>query len=241
MTSPTVASFAVAMCQASVFTPDEEVSPARFSKKLLPAWSTRFDADPFAIPNMPGLPVEVPRLVLNSKANLWRCELATARINFYWNNPDPLTQKYPANDIYTELRSLVSDFLAAFEPRVARLAAVVHRISANDSPGRTLATHFCAEQWHKAPFNRPENFELHAHKRYALGSGTKVNSWVRNKTAFATRGPTTNPVILVEQDLNTLAEDAQNAAFTTQQVSAFFEAAPTEFDSILKLYYPGAA
>ena len=101
-----------------------------------------------------------------------------------------------------------------------------------------LAKHFCKDRWYKAPLNRPENFELHAHKRFTLASDFAVNSWARSKTGKLSGDGEEKTVVLFEQDLNTLAEEAPKRDFGEVEIKKFFGAAATELDSILDLYYP---
>ncbi len=62
MNALTFEDFRLASYQATLFTPDEEVSSVKLVKGLLPQWVERFDADPIAVPAMEGIPREVPRL-----------------------------------------------------------------------------------------------------------------------------------------------------------------------------------
>ncbi|MCI0342462.1 MAG: hypothetical protein L0216_15200 [Planctomycetales bacterium] len=122
---------------------------------------------------------------------------------------------------------------------VGRLATVVTRIAEHETPGLFLARHFCKSRWDAAPLNRPEGFELHAHKSYKLPSGLKINSWVRNRTVqIVAPDQSERAAVSVEQDLNTLAEEANSSAFDERGIRSFFELAIPEFDAILKLYYP---
>ena len=45
-------------------------------------------------------------------------------------------------------------------------------------------------------------------------------------------------IVLFEQDLNTLAEEAPKKNFSEAEVEKFFLAVAPELDSILGLYYP---
>ena len=134
---------------------------------------------------------------------------------------------------------LFEQYIDAFQVRVGRLAGILNRFAKNDSPGLYLARHFCKERWDTAPFNRPESFELHAHKRFALGNQIQVNSWVRSKSGkLASSEKQDQSIVLVEQDINTLAEEAPSRAFSLDEIRAFFRLAASEFDAILTLYYP---
>jgi hypothetical protein len=110
------------------------------------------------------------------------------------------------------------------------------------APGRTLASHFCREEWLRGPLNRPSEFELHAHKQFKLGGQFQINSWMRCKTAFisSARDATSerSPVILVEQDFNTLVEEGLYSQYAKEEIARFYELVPAEFDHVLRLYFP---
>ena len=134
---------------------------------------------------------------------------------------------------------LLSQYQEAAGTRVARLAAVVSRMCIIEEPGLALSRHFCQEKWWAAPLNRPENFELHAHKVFQLAGWIQVNSWVRNKTGALTSnaGPA-RPIVLVEQDVNTLLEEQKERQFTAAEMTRFFQDVTPELDRILYLYFP---
>lgn len=62
---------------------------------------------------------------------------------------------------------------------------------------------------------------------------------MRNKTGTVTVNGVTRTVILVEQDLNTLAEEESARTFSGDEIAAFFEATVDGFRDALSLYYPG--
>ena len=59
---------------------------------------------------------------------------------------------------------------------------------------------------------------------------------MRSKTALINE--TKEPVLIVEQDINTLEEDCNSAKYTIKDTSLFFESAAKELDYVLTLYYP---
>lgn len=118
------------------------------------------------------------------------------------------------------------------------MAALLKRYVQHSSPGLFLAKHFCKERWLTGPLNRPGDFELHAHKRFLLAGKFDVNSWVRSGTGIVSSGEERQPIVLVEQDLNTLSEDMETRDFTKEDIEGFFSSAATELDVILRLYYP---
>ena len=234
---PGYTNFVLAQCQATLFTPEAEVSSARLLSRLLPRWADVFDGEPIVMPLPDGIPKEIPRAILQSRSGEWRCECASGRLNLYWKQPSPTAPGQSLQAIYRRFIPLLEQYFEFIDSRVGRLAGVVNRYSIHESPGRFLAAHFCKERWLKAPFNRPENFELHAHKKFQMAA-FEVNSWVRNRTGILAAEGTGQAIILVEQDLNTLAEQQDQRAFPMNEIRGFFEAAVHSFDEILALYYP---
>ena len=231
---PQASDFVLASCQASLFTPEAEVSSSRITSRLLPAWSDRFDGDPTVLPLPDGVPKEVPKVILQSKSNEWSTELASGRANFRWRHV-PGTNVEGFSRVFEQLIPLLIEYRDFVDSRIGRLAAVATRFVPQENPGSYLASHFCREEWFRAPFNRPDGFELHAHKRYTLAD-FEVNSWVRNKTGHLSKGQRSAPIVVIEQDLNTLAEEQHD--FDDGRIRQFYETAATELDVILRLYYP---
>lgn len=238
---PTAQDFVLGLLQATVFTPGAEISANRILSRLLPDWARLFDGAPIALPMPDAMPREIPRVIFQSRSGEWRCECASARLNVFWRQPSDgasVDDQTPQR-AYGIILPLIRQYLDVADARVGRLAALTSRYAEHDSPSTYLARHFCKEKWIVAPFNRPENFELHAHKKFLLAGRFQVNSWVRNKTGTVTVNGVTRTVILVEQDLNTLAEEESARTFSGDEIAAFFEATVDGFRDALSLYYPG--
>lgn len=234
----TAKDFELASCQATLFTPDEEVSSARLTKTLVPRWIERFDADPVVLPSQEAMPREIPRVILHSRSGTWRCEIASARINLFWRGSAVEVSVPTLTGFYKRAIELLNEYSNFLDCRIGRLAAVINRFAKHDSPGLFLANHFCKRNWLRKALNRPENYELHAHKRFLLAETFEVNSWVRSKTGTFSSTSGHEKIVLVEQDLNTLAEQVPEASFTQEEIEDFFESVVSEFDVILRLYYP---
>lgn len=234
--------FKLASCQASIFTPDEEVSSLTFLKAVFPSWLKHFDGEPLILPRrarpkdaQPAIR-EIPTIVLSSSSGAWRCEIADARMNVVWSALRDQENEESISEVIGTTKRFMAEYIDSLRVRVGRMAAVINRYAQHPSPGLLLARHFCQTRWGEAPLNRPESFELHAHKRFNLGAKYVVNSWVRSRTAVI--GENQEPIVSVEQDLNTLSEEASSRQFSTDDVSEFLSLAAAEFDSILALYYP---
>lgn len=230
------------LLQATVWTPDEGLPVPRVGRDLLAraGWD-RFDGAPIMLPldQLAALPPEIPRVILPSANGAWRFEAAPARANLFSHPAGPAGPPLPTAEYFREAARLLLDYRGVFRMRVGRIAAVVTRVVDREDPGIFLARHFCAPRWQAAPFNRPESFEIHAHKQYEIAEWGRVNSWVRVKTGMVVRGgaPPISAVI-AEQDINTPAETTADAEYSDQQIVDFFNRVPDEFDRTLGLYFP---
>ncbi len=235
----TANSFELASCQATVFTPDGDLAVSKVMKELYPSLAMLFDGEPTILPPVPeGAPLEIPRIILESTSHEWRCEFSPARTNVYWRRTKSTRACVALGDFFKQAAEILLQYSAQLSPRIARLAALVTRFVPHEEPGLFLARHFCKDRWDRAPLNRPENFELHAHKRFTLTGGFTVNSWARSKTGKLSGDRDDKLIVLFEQDLNTLAEEGSNREYDEGEIKKFFLAAASELDSILGLYYP---
>ncbi len=227
--------------QAATFYANLQFSAAKVLPKLQTEAAGELDGEPVLLPN-PDAPAFVPRLMLPSSDGSLRVEVSLQRLDVRWNRrPDA---SGPTLENFCRLSSRV---FAAFDSTVAsrpgRLALIVQQFQIHTDPGRELATHFCRpellsnEPQRKGPLNRPENFELHAHKVFELGP-FRVNSWVRCKSGIIIEGQTQQRVITVENDLNTLAEELETREFSEPEISDFLSRARTEIDTIASVYFP---
>jgi hypothetical protein len=203
-------------------------------RRLPEAVLDRFDGDPLLIPRNAVPENTVPMLVLNAggKAQL---ALSPARADLTLTAESG--QSLVLDEVLRDAARTLGQLRASISARVGRLAASASRVMEIANPGVALAQHFCQKRWTEtSPLNRPDSFELHAHKVFTTAFGVEVNSWVRNKSAkLAT---TLTPAVLVEQDMNTLAEVLEESTFDDDAISRFFAEIGAELDSALALYYP---
>lgn len=230
--------FSPASYQATLFTPDEGRGGARLLRTLSESWLEFFDAEPTPYPIPDDAPREFPRLVLSKKNKTFTCEISPARINFYWRRVGRGGRPMGAKSFFDVSVQWLNRYTSETGARVGRLAALRTLILREENAGNVLAHQFCSEEMVRSALSRPTNFELHAHKRFALRSGLNVNSWIRNKSAHYDEDGTLAPVIAVEQDINTLAEEAATQELSPGEVAGFFSDVPAEMDAVLKLYYP---
>lgn len=219
--------------QATLFTPFLNFSTSKILASMVGTFGNLFDGETVSLPLPPDAPKEIPRIILQSKDKCWKLEISEMRMNFFGFNQEGKaldSKKFSEN-----WEKIVGAYLSITSASVGRLAVVSIKCQEVSNPAKTLAEHFCKEKFLVAPFNRPENFELHSHKKYVL-EGFEVNSWVRCKTSFLIKDM--QPIILVEQDINTLAEKINDIVYPFEKIKKFLEIFIKEQKNILSIYFP---
>ena len=236
--SVTAQDFLVARVQVVAFPTERQLPTNKVIATLLTKYADRFDGDLQALPLPQDIPAEFPRAVLQSSDQRFRFEIGLGRLSSQWQRLDDETTNF--EEVVSGCVDVMDYCVKELNPRIGRLALVVTRVRPCDTPAQTLVQRFCREDTQQEPFNRSSNFEIHNHKEYVLPEiepNLTINSWVRCKTATLTK--TDLPAILVEQDLNTLAQEHEQRQFTADQVRAYFRIVTREADDILRKYFPG--
>jgi len=230
--------FELASCQASVFTPDGGFSAAKIVKLFYAQQEALFDANPTVLPIPEDAPIEIPRVILESASHEWKCQLSPARADVIWARTKSTQTTLQPGAFFRKAGDVLIQYTDVLATRVGRVAGLVTRFAEHEEPGKFLARHFCQTRWNEKPLNRPENFELHAHKKFVLAGEFRVNSWVRNKTGVLAGEGAQKPIVLFEQDINTLAEEAADRSFQNEEIERFLVAIAAEVDVILRYYFP---
>lgn len=232
----TAADFELQRLMASGFAVGDGLDPSTALRQILQEWGHTYDGEATALQLPPEVPPDVPSVILTSRNGASRIEVSRTRVNLTWLRTDAGRRS---------LRAAFSDFggklVRIFEEQEAglgRLAAVAARRTTAEEPGRVLSRQFCRERWLRGPLNRPEGFELHAHKTFQLLPDLTVNSWFRIKTAKGESGEYRH--IAVEQDINTLAEEMESRRFSRKDTRRMLRAAASELDAILDMYFPAS-
>ena len=225
--------------QAVVFTPELQLSLNRILPTLIGEFSDKFNSDPVIIQLPPDVPREIPRMILKNQDESWKAQFSSTRLDVIWSRNYLRNDVLDSNEFLEYANKIFDSYRNLTRTRYGRLAFIINRVQESSNPGRELATHFCKQQWLESKaLNRPENFEIHAFKRYKVNEEIgEVNSWIRHKTVKVKTDMTDiADGILVEQDINTPQERSES--FDYEEIrKIFFRTASDEMQKIITLYY----
>ena len=180
-------------------------------------------------------PPEIPRIVLKSPEQGLELQVSLQRTDLYIHRraATPL-EADPSYDLASEILITVSDILGASPTRLAAIGSFFCR---DDDPAMAISSHFCRENLLNGPLAGLENFEVHAHKRYELLEGLIVNSWLRAKTAEVTEAGRSSRAVLIERDINTLAEETRRE-FDPDAIRNFLREAGRKLGAEIEANFP---
>ncbi len=226
--------------QVSAFTLNFQMNINRILRAFLDKYSDRFNGEPVSIPIPEGAPKEIPRIILQSDDKIWKLQVSPIRIDFFWKGGTKEVEESTIGEFIRVAKDILSLYQEVTKTTYGRLALVFERIADIENPGLSLAKHFCKDIWTETVLNKPEYFEIHAHKRYKVDDKiTDINSWIRHKVVtIKLENQDEKKVILVEQDLNTPSENIIEEDFTVDMRQHFLDVMPSEIATILKKYYP---
>jgi len=225
------------------FTPNHsDFKPSEILAAILGRFADRFTGEIQSLPLPDNVPPDFPRIQLSSQDGAWAFAASPSRLTSTWSLKGDGDKSVSVDQIVQCSRDVIQEHVGQNTVQVGRLALVLTRSCPCASPAQVLIERFCnddvrASDSPNAPLRHSRNFELHNHKRYEIPlNGVTINSWVRCKTG-ALQG-TETPVVTVEHDINTLAEEIEDRHFDTNMIERFFEIVRREADEILVKYFP---
>lgn len=234
---PEAKDFRTIRVQASLFTPHLQFRASKLFAHLLTQYGEHFDGEPTAIPMTEDIPQDIPRLVLTSADKRLRLQAAAVRLDMI-REEDGITNEGMA-EFLNWTTTVGLDYVKVTGATVGRVACIAGRVVLDAQPGKTLAEHFCQDRWLQGPLNRPDNFEIHAHKRFRPKHLFEINSWFRCKSGVLERaGKGAAAVIILEQDFNSLSEQMDAREISEDEIRRFFEVSPAELQEVVNLYFP---
>jgi hypothetical protein len=223
----------------AIISPAQHVPAGRSVALVLAKFGERFNGEMQVLPLPEQAPAELPRAILQSANKAWTLTISPERIESAWTRQDEAGDN-GLREVSRECSIVFAPFVIEMNFQIARLALTLSRFSHCHSPATELIDCFCNERSKADPLKRSTAFELHNYKAYRPTQtelSFDLNSWVRCKTGTA--GPSKSPAVIVEQDLNTLAEPSEPLNFDIANIEGFFAAVPSEADEILQRYFTG--
>lgn len=164
------------------------------------------DGDPGVLPLPDDAPSEIPRILLKSKDEQYKLQIANKRIDFiFCYKKDEEETLFLAPGLFEKFAGVFQYFKENIHTQFTRSAIVTNWIIELEKfPGAEyLLTKYIHEE---APLRDPYELELHYLTKESV-AGFNVNKWTRIKSARKISEPEQNKLIVFHIDINTLAEE----------------------------------
>lgn len=226
----------IAIAQLVIFTPDVSAfSAPKALALILGKYSARYDGSVQALPLPEEIPQEVPRVILQSKDGTYRMDVSPLRVTSYWMQASETQAEL--EDILSTSIEVLEHYVEGMETQVGRLALVLTRVCKAENPAQLIVERFCKPELQTTIFNKSENFEIHNQKSLTI-QGFSVNSWIRCKTGVLVINNVAFKGVIVEQDLNTLAEQLGQRRFKNEEIKSYFQSAAVEAEANINVIFP---
>ena len=227
----------------TMFTPDFNISNSlKIANTVVEILGDKLDGPPNIMRIPQDAPPEIPRIMLSSSDKKLNVNISLSRTNLFSEVTPRIDSEGIDINEYSSTSSLFfSEFQKKLNLRVQRMGFVTERVKFRKDALTYVLERFCNEnQIEKGrPFNNAKRFEIHSLKKYPW-QDFNINSWVRVKyiPILMEDRSQIEPVLLVENDLNTLSIDEDAGAnFTDSDIRSFFNKAHGEIEEILNLYF----
>ena len=123
---------------------------------------------------------------------------------------------------------------------MGRLACVANHFVRAENPGEVIANTYCAPDVIRSQFPSIREFEVHYLTRFDMGDGTEANNWIRVRSGEVTiRGESQGDAIILQNDINTAPESAEDGDFNVDEIRVFAESAAASISDSLTLHVAG--
>ena len=138
--------FRKVLVQACIITPKADFQIGNLLSLLLREWPERFIKVQFASDFGPGVPPEVPRVILQSADSRYRIHASSARIDVFWES-QAADDRVEVAEHLEWCCDVFSQYLRVVDGVVRRMGCVVRSVASDPAPFVKLSRHFCQERW----------------------------------------------------------------------------------------------
>jgi hypothetical protein len=180
-----------------------------------------FDGQPGVFPVPPNAPQNVPRILLKDRMERYQCRISGERLDLAFDG-SKMREKSIGTvwDEYAVILRQLAEYLKKKNPtKVWRLGLVVRLFKALQE---SAVMHIRKRYLRDDRFGNPYELHLSVLDRKRLGQ-FGINRWLRLRPTRKKDDPSDDRGLLVEVDINTLAEEKND--FSEEEITQFFEEA----------------
>lgn len=179
-----------------------------------------FNGDPVIIPATDDVPPEMPRILLSTKEKNSLLNIAGNRVDYVFKyKKEEKEYPFPVPGFYQRFLAISEFFFEDIHAPITRLAMVTNWIleCEGEAAAETILSRYIKQG---TPIKKPFELELHFLTKGSIAD-LDVNKWVRIKSVHKKSGSPNQTAIILETDINTVAEKTYN--FNKDSVRKFLD------------------
>ncbi len=181
----------------------DKLKTANMLKEVLP---DVLDGEPLILPLPNDAPPEIPRMLLKSKDEKYKLQVAVQRMDFifHYKKEDEKTL-FPVPGFFEKVSKLLKYFRESVHTQFARIGVVTNWTIELE---KSSATEYLFSKYIQegTPLRNSYKLELHCLTKETIAD-LKANKWTRIKSALKVDEPEQDRFITLHVDINTLADE----------------------------------
>lgn len=218
---------------SALFAPYDLTNKLDFANTVNERVKDIFDGDPILLPMPIDAPSDIPRIILASRDQRYRCNISVSRLDLLYNHQGkPDKELNDLREEYLTILSHIAEIVTGeLKANVSRLGFVVGSLAFLADPVEFIKSTFIRE----GVFKDPRRLELHVLDRITWDK-LEINRWCR--LSQVEMGEATGPskALSVVFDINTIPE--KRYEFVADSIIAFCDQASTYISDSLKSLIP---
>ena len=192
-----------------------------------------FDGEPILFPIPTDAPPEIPRIILTSRDQKYRCNFALDRLNLlYTEQGKPNKELNDLREQYLALLRRIAEVVKGeWKADVFRLGFVVRSLAFPSDPVGLIKNTFIRE----GALKTPRQLEVHVLDRMTWDK-LEINRWYRLSSAEIAGATGESKALSVLFDFNTIPEKRYD--FGADSIIAFYDRASAYVSESLKTLFP---
>jgi hypothetical protein len=192
-----------------------------------------FDGEPLLLPIPADAPPDIPRIILTSKDQRYRCNITTNQLILIYTEQGKLDKEI--NDLREEYLALLCQIAEVvkgeWKTDVFRLGFVVRLLAFPSDPVELIKNTFIRE----GALKTPRQLEVHVLDRMAWDK-LEINRWCRLSSAEIAGATGESKALSVLFDVNTIPEKRYD--FSADSIIAFYDRALVYVSESLNTLFP---
>lgn len=188
-----------------------------------------FDGESTILPLPIDAPLEIPKIILQSKDNIFTCNVAIPRIDFSQQVNEKQTFEETKKDYLAKVKQIYSYFIKDQDLIIGRIGFVVDFITdLTESSNKKLQNQLLKETCYFAKSEKIKSISLVFVEEDNINGSWEVNRLIKIDSLRKISEPADDQKLALRYDINTIPEKINEYSLTVENIEKILEVASAE-------------